>query len=187
MPEVHVDMDIYNTFNFNRDIVTPIGHATSLTIGELKLAANISLKEPINEANTKVAMAMSNFSWSTGEADPIRFMGVVDLDNKNGLQSMLFTTMKSTKVEIGFSIYEYDEDAKAYFKSVWVDADLKGVLRVEGTERDIYLAKEAGAIVQQPKNYELQFSLVPEDTQQDIQLAVSQTKKFVKKWGVTRG
>ena len=187
MPSVNKYCDIYNAFNFKRDLQEKLGHVTSLKIGEANPSADLTLKEPISEGDVKCVGAISSFDWNAGDADPLSFSCQVSITNKNNMASLIHTQMKSVAVEVDFAIYDYDPDAKAYYKAVWVDSAIKGVLKVEGNERDLHLADEASTEVQQPLNYTLNFGIQPEDNEQQIHMAVSQKNKFVKQWGVTKG
>jgi hypothetical protein len=57
---------------------------------------------------------------------------------------------------------------------------------LQGADRVLYLADRPGTEVQQPINYQVTIGIIPKDKQQEIHLAVSVDKKFVKPWGVTR-
>lgn len=188
MPAINKDCSVFNGFNFKRDVQDKIGHATQLTIGEKTLTADLTVKEPIEEGDEKVVGVISSFSWDGGYAQPIQFSMQISITNKNEIASLLHTQMKSVAVTVNFNIYEYDPEAKAYYKSLHTnDADIKGLIQVEGDERILYLSDEPGMEVQQPINYQIVIGIVPEDEQQEIHLAVSQSMKFVKPWGVTRG
>jgi hypothetical protein len=188
MPTISKNCSVFNAFNFKRDRHESIGHVTALKIGETQYTADLTLDEPIEEADTKVVGAISNVTWEGGYAQPIQLTMQVSIDNKNLLATLIHTEMKSLKMEVTFTVYEYDRDAHCFYKSLHTnDAALACLMQVQSHERVIYLSDEPGMEVEQPLNYQLMLGIVPEEQQQEIHLAVSNTQKFVKPWGITRG
>ena len=188
MPSIDKPCSVFNAFNFKRDVQDRIGHLVSLKIGDKDMTADISLKKPTDEAAEKCVGVISNLSWSGGLAEPINIAFQVSITNKNEIATLLHTTMKSTVIEWNFNIYEYDKEAKTYFLSFHCNSTaIKGLIETHGSERVFYLSDEPSSEVQKPENYQVVIGTVPEDQQQDIHMAVSNDKKFVKPWGVTRG
>jgi hypothetical protein len=188
MPEIYKTCSVFNGFNFRRDKHEMIGHVTSLKIGDKAFTADFSLTKPDDEAEVKVVGVLSDFNWAGGYAEPTSFNFQISITNKNEVALLLHTEIKSLAVEICYNVYEYDRDAKEFYRSVHTnDAALTGLIQIEGEERILYLQDEPGMEVEQPLNFGVVLGVVPEDTAQEIHLAVSTDKKFVKQWGVTRG
>ena len=186
MPIVTKSCSIFNAFNHERTNEEDVGFITSLKIAEITPSVDLSLEEPINDGKVKSVAAISQFDWEGGYAQPLNFTFNVSVDNKNKIASLIHNQMKSIKVEIEFQIFTYDYNNKAFYKSVWTDAAIKGVIQVQGTERVFYLDDKPGMEVQQPLNYQIVLGIQPEDIKQTIHVAISQTDKFAKQWGVER-
>jgi len=194
MPAIHKDCSVFNAFNFRRDVHEKIGHVTNIKIGDDDngaLVADLTLRDPIagdDTSEVKVAGVISSYHWEGGYAQPVQIAMQVSRENRKKLATLLQTTMKSIKLIINYEIYEYDRDAEVFYKSVHTnDTDLNCILQVQGTERVLYLNDTPGTEVENPVNYQLVVGMVPEEEQQEIHIAVSDTDKFVKPWGVTRG
>lgn len=188
MPEIMKDCSVFNGFNFKRDVHESIGHITKLKVAAKALKADLTLKNPEDESDEKVVGVISSFNWGGGYAEPQSFNCQISITNKNEVATLLHTDMKSLEVEICYNVYEYDRDAKKFYRSIHTnDASVKGLIQVEGTERVIYLEDTPGMEVEQPLNFGFVLGMVPEDKQQEIHVAVATDKKFVKPWGVERG
>lgn len=193
MPAIHKDCSVFQAFNFRRDVHDKVGHVTELKIGEDEngdLAADLTLRDPIagdDTSEVKVVGVISSYHWEGGYAQPIQIAMQISRENKKKLATLLHTTMKSVKVTINYEVFEYDRDAEVFYKSVHTnDGTLNAILQVQGTERVIYLSDTPGTEVENPTNYQLVVGMVPDEEQQEIHIAVSDTAKFVKPWGVTR-
>lgn len=179
---------VFNAFNFKRDVQERIGHLTTLKIGDTTLTADITLKQPTDEADTKVVGVISNLSWAGGYAEPIQISFNVSVTNKNAITTLVHNTMKSIVIEWTYNIFEYDKEAKTYYLAFHTNsAAVKGVIQTVGQDRVFYISDIESSEVQKPENYSATIGTVPEDTQQDIHMATSNTQKFVLPWGVTRG
>jgi len=187
MPAIDKPCSVFNAFNFKRDVEDRVGHLLSLKIGETELTADITLKQPTDEAEAKVVGVISHFHWDGGTAEPMQMTFNVSVTNKNEIATMLHTTLKSVVIEWKFNIFEYDKEKKEFFLAFHTnDAAVKGLLQTQGSERVLYISDQPGSEVQKPENYPATIGAVPEDEQQDIHLAVAVGKQFVKPWGVTR-
>lgn len=187
MASIDKPCTVVNAFNFKRDVQDRIGHITALTIGESALSADITLKQPTDDADVSVVGVFSHLHWDGGKAEPMQITCNISVTNKNSIAAMLHTTMQSVTIQWTFNIFEYDREAKVYFRCFHSnDASISGLIQTQGAERVIYLADEPNSEVQKPENYQLTFGIVPEDQQQDIHIAVSNTQNFVKPWGIAR-
>jgi hypothetical protein len=194
MPAIQKDCSVFQAFNFRRDVHDKVGHVTELKIGEDEngdMEADLTLRDPIagdDSSEVKVVGVISSFHWEGGYAQPVQISMQMSRENKKKLAVLLHTTMKSVKVVISYEIYEYDRDAEVFYKSVHTnDNTLNAILQVQGTERVLYLSDTPGTEVENPVNYQLVVGMVPDEEQQEIHIAVSDSAKFVKPWGVTRG
>lgn len=188
MPAIDKQCSIFNAYNFKRDLQDKIGHVTYLKIGENELVKDQELKIPLDDSLLKVVGPIGNFHWEGGYAQPLLFTIQLSITNKNAVAALLHTTMQSVAVVIAFNIYDYDPIAKKFFRCLHSnDVNLNSIIYMQGRERQIYLQDEPSAEVTKPLNFQLTLGVIAEDTQQEIHLAVSLDRKFVKPWGVTRG
>lgn len=187
MPAVNKYCSVTNGFNFRRDLHENIGHITTLKVSDKKFEADFELKEPLDEKDEKVVGVISNFDWEGGFAQEMQFYFQVSIDNKNSALMLLHTDIKKLDVEMTFNIYEYDKQSGSFFKSLHTnDKVLKGVIAVAGDERQFRTEDDPNPEVQMPENYGVTLVYVPQDIEQEIHMAVSTDKKFVKQWGIKR-
>jgi hypothetical protein len=185
---INKSCSVGNAFKFDRTQQQNIGHVTSLKIGETELSADLKLKEPIEEGDVQVVGVLSNINWPGGDTDPLQFNMQLSVTNKNAIATLLHSTLKSVLLECTFTVYEYDPNAKKFFKCIHSnDAAVKGLFQLQGPQRVFHLSDQPGYEVQQPINYGLTLGMVPEDEEQEIHIAISDTDKFVKQWGTARG
>ena len=82
---------------------------------------------------------------------------------------MLLGTWSNVKVEFSYSVYEYDPAQKKYFKSGFMDAELKGLLEKNGDDLNLTVADDPSHEVQSPKNFAFQVGIKPRDHGADDQ------------------
>lgn len=182
---------VYQGFNFQKDAQDLVGHIVALTIGTSQLAADISVTDPTS-ANmatyVKVVGVVSSIFWNGGYADPIQFSCQVSTANKNTIATLQHQSLSNTEIDLNYNIYDYDPDAKVYFKCFQTnDAAIKGLIMKSGGELQMNVNMEQSLEVTNPKNFTLTMGVMPQDISQDIMMAVSNTAKFAKKWGVAVG
>ncbi|MCG8637901.1 MAG: hypothetical protein MI863_29015, partial [Desulfobacterales bacterium] len=64
------------------------------------------------------------------------------------------------------------------------ETTLKGLVETSGGDLVLTIDTDPSMEVRNPLNFHLNLSIMPADEEQDIHVAVSDTDKFVKKWGV---
>ncbi|RKH08449.1 hypothetical protein D7V97_19395 [Corallococcus sp. CA053C] len=189
MPQFSRNLDVYQGFNFKKDKQTPVGYITALTIGGVALKADQeTIKDPENPDAAiadKVVAVLNHYLWDTGVTDAMYFSGQVSVANKQAVAEMLLGKFSNIEVVIKYVVYEYDPIGKKYFKSNFLDAEIKGLLEKNGDELNMSVADNESREVQSPKNYTFQIGVKPQALEQSLNLATSSTKKLAKKWGVT--
>lgn len=178
-------------FNFQKDSQDIVGHIVALKIGTSQLSADLSVTDPTS-ANmatyVKVVGVASSIFWNGGYADPIQFSCQVSTTNKNTLATLQHQSMANTEVELNFNIYDYDPDAKLYFKAFHTNnAAVNGLIMKSGGDLEMNISMEQSMEIVNPKNYSFFLGVMPQPQSQDIMMAVSNTAKFAKKWGVAVG
>ncbi|CAM3111276.1 hypothetical protein G4177_15230 [Corallococcus sp. ZKHCc1 1396] len=189
MPQFSRNLDVYQGFNFKKDKQTPVGYITALTIGGVALKADQeTIKDPENPDAAiadKVVAVLNHYLWDTGVTDAMYFSGQVSVANKQAVAEMLLGKFSNIEVVIKYVVYEYDPLGKKYFKSNFLDAEIKGLLEKNGDELNMAVADNESREVQSPKNYTFTLGVKPQALEQSLNLATSSTKKLAKKWGVT--
>ncbi len=182
---------VYQGFNFQKDAQDQVGHIVALKVGTSQLSADLSVTDPTS-ANmatyVKVVGVVSSIYWNGGYADPIQFSCQVSTTNKNTLATLQHQSMANTEVELNFNIYDYDPDAKVYFKCYHTnDAAVKGLIMKAGGDLQFNISMDQSMEIVNPKNYTYFMGVMPQPQSQDVMMAVSNTSKFAKKWGVAVG
>ncbi|TWI66665.1 hypothetical protein LZ24_02704 [Desulfobotulus alkaliphilus] len=191
MAESSFNCSVYQGFNFQKDGQELVGHLVSLTIGDEEMTADMDVTDPTS-ANmseyVKVVGVISKIYWNGGYADPIQLAFQVSTAVKNKVAMLQHQSLSNTEVVMKFNIYDYDPDAKMYYLCFHSDdTDLKGLIMKSGGDLAINIDMDQSMEVVSPKNYTMSLGVMPQPESQDIHLAVSNTDKFVKKWGVTVG
>lgn len=192
MPQFARSMDVYQCFNFKKDKMSPVGVITALTIGEGadgKFHADqttiLDPEEPTKAMTGGVVGVMSHVLWETGITDAMYLSAQVSTANKQLLSAMLMGKWTSVDVTFHFTVYEYDQLKKKYFKSMWTDAELHGVLEKNGQDLNLSVADDPSSEVQSPRNYTLQIGIKPQTLEQSVHIATGIEKNLVKQWGIT--
>lgn len=189
MPEFRKVCDVYQGYNFKKDKQTTVGFVTKLKLGDTDLTVDQKCKDPTNPDNELAVVAvLSDVLWETGVTDAVYFSGQVSVANKQSIQQLVYMTMVNVLVEFQFSIYEYDPLAKKYFLCFHSNKkDMKGLLEKRGDELNLTVADDASTQVQSPENYAFNTGIKPQPDAQALQVAVGDTKNFVKAWGLKVG
>jgi len=181
-------------FNFEKDQQLLVGHLVSMTVGGTALVADESLTIPTAAfssgdavtASTKVVGVISDISWTGGYADPLYFNVQVSNENQKTLSVKTHTSLLDTTVVFQFNIYAFDQVAKVYYLAFHSNAtDMNGLIYKEGGDLSLAINPEPSHEVKSPMNFELSMGIMPQNTAQVLNFAVSNTDKFVKTWGVT--
>jgi len=189
MPQFSRALDVYQGFNFKKDKQAPVGYITKLKVGEHELTADQETikdpEQPDKALGTKVVGVLNHYLWETGTTDAMYLAAQVSTANKQMISSALLGTWANVEVVFKYVIYEYDPLQKKYFKSSFVDAELKGILEKNGDELNLAIADDPSHEVQSPKNYTLQVGVKPQTLEQSVNVATGSGKNIVKQWGVT--
>lgn len=191
MPQFSRALDVVQGFNFKKDKQNSVGFLLSMSIGGTALAADLeTIKDPEKPGDNlsgNVVAVLNHYLWETGSTDAVYLSGQVSTGNKQLLASMLLGSWSSIEVVFKYCVYEYDPLAKKYFKSNFLDAELKGLLEKSGDDLNLSIADDESREVQSPKNFTFQIGVKPQATEQSINVATADSKNIVKKWGVTEG
>jgi hypothetical protein len=188
MASISKECSISQAFNYQKDDQSAIGHVAAIKIADKELKADLKLTDPEDITKKLDAVgAISSFHWEGGAAQPLQFTFNISITNKNTLAVLLHSDLSSILTVVDFVIWEYDPEQKTFFKVVHSNATkLNCLLQVEGNERQLYLSDEPGMEVEQPQNYQVVVSVVPEDKAQELHFAVSVSDKMVKQFGIER-
>lgn len=187
MPTFSKSLDIYQGYNFKKDVQTPVGFITALKIGDVTLKADQTCKDPMApETDLTVVAVLSGSMWELGVTDAHYFSGQVSVYNKQQVQMLTYKDLTKVDVEYKFSVYEYDPIEKKYFKCLLPtdDATLKGILEKNGSDLNLSIADDASSEVQSPENYAFQVGIKPQPEAQTVTVATSFSDKVVKSWGL---
>ncbi|GMV40030.1 MAG: hypothetical protein AMXMBFR64_17460 [Myxococcales bacterium] len=176
-------------FNFEKDSQVCVGFINSLKIGDTAMTSDLSVTDPENvTATIKVFGVVSSMFWQGGYTDPVQTACQVSNDSKNKIATLVHSTLSNTEVEIEFTVYDYDPKNKKYFKAFHCNATkLKGLVAKSGGELHMAIDNDASYEVASPKNFAFNLGVMPQDSAQQIHVAVSLTDKFAKAWGLQVG
>lgn len=187
MADMSFDCSIDQGFNFHPDEQDYVGHLTTLTIGGVEMAANMKVTDPTDSTgdNVPVVGVLSDIYWNGGYADGISFSAQVNVDNKTELAKLQHSDLSNTEVLFSFKVFAYDQAAKKFYLALHSnDADLEGLVEKQGSELNFNIDMVESPEVANPLNFTLTLGVMPKEVAMEIHMAVSDTDKFVKQWGV---
>ena len=180
--------DIRQGYNFEKDSQETVGHVNSLSIGGTAFAADTGVTVPTDMSTAKVVGVISSFSWEGGYADPLYLTFNVSIDNKTTASTLKHTSLSKTDTEISFTIYQYDPKEKVFYKAFHTnDAAIKCLVNKSGGKLDFDISDYNDTTVESPLNYPLPLAVMPQASQQELQMATSNTQKLTKQFGVGVG
>lgn len=188
--ELSYSCDVRQGFNFEKDSRNLVGYITGFALAGMDLKADLAVTDPENPKGEaiKVFGILSSMFWKGGYADPLQFSCQISAENKKMIATMLHQTMTNTKIELSFTVYDYDPKKKKYYKAFHTDGQrLFCLIQKSGGELNLALDMDQSQMVVSPKNYTLSVGAMPEEQQQTIHIAVSVSDKFAKQFGVTVG
>ena len=179
--------DIKQGFDFKKDIQTPVGFLTSVTIGGVALKADLTIKDPMTPANDlPVVSVLSGAMWELGPTDTLYYTGQISIANKQATQQLIYADLSKVDVVFAFSVYAYDPIQKAYFQCLLPTSNpLNGLVEKNGADLNMSVADDFSSEVQSPENYAFQIGVKPQPSSQQVTVATSFSVKVVKPWGIT--
>ncbi len=180
--------DVYQGYNYKKDVVTPVGFINSLKVGDTELTADQTCKDPMSPEDDLVVVAvLSGSMWQLGVTDALYFTGQLSVANKQSTQMLTYKDLTKVEVTCTFTVYDYDPVEKKYFKCMLPteDATLNGVLEKSGGDLNISVSDDASTEVQSPENFAFQIGIKPQPSAQQVTIATSFSEKVVKAWGLT--
>jgi hypothetical protein len=189
MPDFSKTLNVSQGFNFKKDMQSRVGFLTALTLGTQDLEKDIlTIKDPLNptkDIDGGVVAVLNYFSWSTERTGTVQISGQISANNRQKIAEMLLGTLTDTTVKFAFNICEYELGTKKYFKSAFTGKDLlQGLIEKNGDDLSIAVADDPSTEVMVPRNYLFTLSIKPQSIDQEIYLAVGETRKKASAWGV---
>ena len=187
MASLDFSCSVRQGFNFEKDRQVLVGHLVSITIGGQALTADITLTDPLDFGSTaSVVGVISGISWQGGYADPVNIACNISNENQKAVAIMTHTNLSDNTVVFQFNIYAYDQNAKVYYKAFHSnETDMNGLVYKTGGELSLQISADPDDEVVSPLNYAMYIGIMPQQSAQTLNVAVSNTDKFVKTWGVT--
>ncbi|RNC77316.1 hypothetical protein DA717_10940 [Piscirickettsiaceae bacterium NZ-RLO2] len=186
MFEIDSDCNLLQGFNFNRNNQNRIMHVKSLTIGTITLSPDFEVIDPTTGDKSSVVGVGSYLGWRQQKTSPL-FMGFYSSHtNTADLSSYVSNSMDNTSVSFEVEMFEYDPNAKQYFKAFHCDAQsMKGEILCDSRGKLAgFINKESSKLVQSPLNYQINFGFSPAPEEQLFITQTSNTIKVCNAWGV---
>ncbi|GLS25039.1 hypothetical protein [Marinibactrum halimedae] len=198
--EVH-NLNVRQGFNAAKDDQSPYGHLTRMTVGRKQLQQNIEVpdfcaldagagKDSVEKVSKTVGILESIY-YSGGYADPIQISFYTSYENRTILDLLRKRDMECTDVDFDIFCSRYDPVVGKYFKAMHTAEQLnKGEIKKvyngasDSAELAIDVAQDATDIIQTPELFRVCIEISPKPTSQKFHLAVSESAKYVKPWGV---
>ncbi len=181
--------DIKQGFNFSKDVNVPCGMIKKLKIGDKELVADLEIKDVSSpEGYIKVVgVCATPFTWDGAQSDCLDMNFQVSNENRAYIRSLLLADMTKIDVTFQFCNYNYDPDAKQYYKSFHCnDSELVGNIKKVNGQLALEVDDEPSLAVQTPMNFPVNLKVEP-TKKQDLHVWSSVTIKNALPWGNTIG
>jgi hypothetical protein len=186
MASLTYNCSIRQGFNFEKDRQVLVGHLVSLSIGGTTVNADMTVTVPTDYSTQAIVGVISEINWEGGYADPVKISCVVSTENQKAISIMTHTNLSKNDVVYTFNIYAFDQNAKVYYLAFHAtDTPLNGLVYKRGGDLSLQISPDPDNEVVSPLNFPMYIGIMPQETAQTINLAVSNTDKFVKTWGVS--
>ncbi|MGJ3494683.1 hypothetical protein ACR9PT_08895 [Piscirickettsia salmonis] len=174
-------------FNFNRNNQSRIMHVKSLTIGTVALNPDFEVIDPTTGNKSPVVGVGSYLGWYQQKTSPLFMRLYSSHTNTADLSSYVSHSMDNTSVSFEVELFEYDPNAKKYFKAFHCDAQaMQGEILCDSRGKLAgSIEKEPSPLVQSPLNYQINFGFSPAPEEQLFITQTSNTIKVCNAWGVT--
>jgi len=187
MADFNKDNDVKQGFDYSKDTQTSVGFITAIKVNGTDLAADIKAKDPEDsDSDYAVVGITSSVFWSTEVTGEINFAAQVSVKNKETIQTAVYNSLTNTSIEFKFAVYDYDSTANKYYKC-FHDGDetlLGSISKGANGDLNISIDDDEGYIVQQPKNFAFNITIVPDPKAQVLHMQFSDTAKITKQWGI---
>jgi hypothetical protein len=163
----------------------PVGYITYLKIGDVEVAADLTVTDPLNPLlpKIKVSGVVSWLTWKGGPNDPVVFAAQVSKANKDTLTALGKTNLADKPVEFSFALYDNDIKFLMYYKSMSSGTGtLKGTLFKQGDNLLYLISGDSGVDVTSPENFNFQLGVKAAGGGQKI-VTVESFKIVEKPWG----
>lgn len=186
MASLNYNCSIRQGYNFEKDRQVLVGHLVSISIGGQALTADTTLTIPTDYSTAAVVGVISGISWQGGYADPVNIACNISNENQKAVAVMTHTDLSNNVVVFQFNIYAYDQNAMVYYLAFTSNStNMNGLVYKTGGELSLQISPDPDNEVVSPLNYPMYIGIMPQQSAQTLNIAVSNTDKFVKTWGVT--
>jgi len=157
MPEINLDCDVQQGYDFKKDSKATVGYVTEMIIGGQALAVDqTTIKDPLRPDMTLgsgVVAVLSSASWGTGPTNPMYFTGQISADNMQTIRAFM-TKVAEIGVRFKFVCYQYDFAAGRVFKGYHSgDTQMQGSIEKKGNELSLHFSTEPLAYPPNPKTF----------------------------------
>jgi len=191
------DLDVEQGFNFKPDVQKNFGHISSLQIGTSPLPGSakgidFSLRNPVTGSSPtskpigQVAV-LKSLTWGAGLGDKMALKFHVSTANKQAINKFLHEDLSNVSVQISWIVWEYDPNAKTYYKAFFSLANPTWAIVNKEGGKDLILkvAKTPFEGVKSPMNWEIEMEILPQTgSAQDIGFQVANGSIVAKSWGI---
>src|SRR4051812_47952128 len=116
MPEYNRKLDIYQGYNYKKDVQLPVGYITKIKVAGTDITADQTCKDPTNPtSDLKVVSVLSGALWETGVTDAVYLKGQISAPQRQTIAALVLNSLTSVEVVFQFSVYDYDPVAKKYY------------------------------------------------------------------------
>lgn len=190
-----------HTFNVAPNRKGPFGYLLELSgLGGMILAKDIVVWNPLAGSSQsllggpKVSCVgvIERFHFGGDATDPIALTCFVSQENRTNLRVRLSRDLANRKVRLSWTIVDYDEAAKAWYRAIEGEPDRLGGLRLDGVidtvDGDLKISIDSAPTRLGDdldlEVYRFEIQVVPPPRKKaTIKLALGQNQRLVTEWG----
>jgi hypothetical protein len=163
---IEKECDLRNVFCSND---ARMGYFLRLSIGDKTLEADIPVRDPQEEKKINAIAVIERIRWDGLAHSPIEVSGRLSAKNKALLQEAFASANGRVELEAEWIIYEYDYDARKYYRSFHTD---KKMIKLTITENSyVYISPEQDLMFKSPVIFSFEWSLTADNECRDQKLS----------------
>ncbi len=140
------------------------GHIKKLKIGDKEFAADLNAKGADGKTVQVVGVGEDTYYWDGKPASIHELKIQVSEKSLGEAQTLKASKMDDVTIEIEYEIYKYSQGdgQKEYFKTLWTEGAITGLIKTLGDDIQIHPDDTASTDVENPRNFGLTILFGPE-------------------------
>jgi hypothetical protein len=177
-------LDIQQGCAFTPGSHAAVGHLVMATILGAALTADLTVTDPVTNANMPAAGVLAEVHWGETPGAPLSMTAYVSERNRTVLQQLQQQQITNTAVILDFRVYQYDAGARVYYGSFAPkQPPLDALIGKSGSNTIELQVSSTPRQVKAIVLYEVTMTVQPAPQLQELAVAASASVAIIKAWG----